>query len=93
MAEKRRRLIWWILPRLLIFAAGVAVGYYARDNELDRLQEVYEQTVAELQQLKENTEEMIERGRAAGESLRSGAEAAVDSTKAAVESIKGEGKN
>jgi len=93
MAEKKKRLIWWLLPRLLIFAAGVAVGYYARTNELGRLEEVYEQTVAELQQLKENTEEMIERGRAAGESLKSGAEAAVDSTKAAVESIKGEGND
>jgi len=93
MAEKKRRLIWWVLPRLLIFAAGVAVGYYARTNELDRLEEVYEQTVAELQQLKENTEEMIERGRAASESLKSGAEAAVDSTKSAVESIRGEGNN
>ena len=93
MAEKKKRLIWWLLPKLVIFAAGVGVGYYARDNEIDRLQEVYEQTVEELQELKANTEEMIERGRAAGESLRSGAEAAVDSTKAAVESIKGEKKN
>ena len=93
MAEKRKRLIWWLLPKLIIFAAGIGVGYYARTNELDRLEEVYEQTVAELQELKENTEEMIERGRAAGESLKSGAEAAVDSTKAAVESIKGEGKD
>ncbi len=93
MAEKKRRLIWWILPRLLIFAAGVAVGYYVRDTEADRLEEIYEQTVAELEQMKESTEDMIERGRAAGESLRSGAEAAVDSTKAAVESIKGEGEN
>jgi hypothetical protein len=93
MAERKRRLIWWLLPRLLIFAAGVAVGYYARTRELDHLQEVYEQTVSELQRLKENTEEMIERGRAAGESLKSGAEAAVDSTKSAVESMKGGEKN
>lgn len=90
MAERRRRLVMWLLPRLLIFAAGVAVGYYARDNELDRLRETYDQTVSELNELKKSTEEMIERGRRASESFRAGAEAAADSTKAAVESIKGE---
>ncbi len=89
MAEKRRGLWRWLLPKLLIFVVGAAVGYFARGNELNELEQAYEQTVTELQELKENSEEIIERGRRAGESLRSGAEAAVDSTKAAVEEIKG----
>jgi hypothetical protein len=93
MAEKRRRLVTWLLPKLLIFAAGAAVGYYARTNELDRLEGSYEQVVAELEELRQSGQEMIERGRRASESLRSGAEAAVDSTKAAVDEIKGETKN
>ena len=97
MAEKRRRLIGWLLPKLLIFVAGGAVGYYARDyaehGELDRIRSAYEQAVTELEELKQSGQEALERGRRAGESLRSGAEAAVDSTKAAVEEIKGEPKN
>ena len=96
MAEKRRRLIVWLLPKLLIFVAGGAVGYYARDyaeqGELDRVRAAYEQAVAELDELKESGRDVLERGRRAGESLRSGAEAAVDSTKAAVDEIKGEPK-
>jgi len=96
MADKRRRLIGWLIPKLLIFAVGAAVGYYARDyaehGELDRVHAAYEQAVAELEQLKESGQDVLDRGRRAGESLRSGAEAAVDSTKAAVEEIKGEPK-
>ncbi len=93
MAERRRRFAMWLLPRLLIFAAGVAVGYYARDNELERVRGAYEQALAELGELKQSTQEMIERGRRAGERFRAGAEAAADSTKAAMEEIKGESKN
>jgi hypothetical protein len=92
MAEKRRKLLLWLLPRLLIFAAGVAVGYYVRDREADRLKQTYEQTLTELNQLKRTGQEVIERGRRAGESLRSGAKAAADSTRAAVEGITGESK-
>ncbi|UCC48804.1 MAG: hypothetical protein JSV41_01135 [Gemmatimonadota bacterium] len=91
MAEKRRRrFLIWLLPRLLIFVAGVAVGYYARDREAGQLRQAYEQTRAELEELKQSGEEMIERGRRAGENLRAGAEAAADSTRAAVEEITGE---
>lgn len=97
MAEKRRTLMRWLLPKLLIFVVGAAVGYYWRDyaeqGELDRLRARYEQAVAELKELKESGAEVLERGRRAGESLRSGAEAAVDSAQAAVEEIKGESKN
>ncbi len=93
MAERRRRFAMWLLLRLLIFAAGVAVGYYARDNELERVRGAYEQALTELDELKQSTQEIIERGRRAGESLRAGAEAVADSTKAAMEEIKGESKN
>jgi hypothetical protein len=91
MAERRRRrFLIWLLPRLLIFVAGVAVGYYARDREAGQLREAYEQTRAELEEIKQAGEEMVERGRRAGENLRAGAEAAADSTRAAVEEITGE---
>ena len=97
MAEKRRRLIRWLLPKLLIFAAGAAVGYYGRDyadhGELELMRTRYEQAVTELKELKESGAAALERSRRAGESLRSGAEAAVDSAQAAVEKIKGESKN
>ncbi|KPK79668.1 MAG: hypothetical protein AMS25_11780 [Gemmatimonas sp. SM23_52] len=92
MAQRRRRFLFWLLPRLLIFAAGVAVGYYARDREAGQLRQAYEQTLAELEEAKQAGEEMIERGRRAGEDLRAGAQAAADSTRAAVEEITGEPK-
>jgi hypothetical protein len=93
MAERRRGFLKWLLPKLLIFVLGVAAGYYARDNELSELRQAYQQALDELTELRETTGDVIERGRRAGESVRSGAEAAVDSTKAAVEEIKGESKN
>jgi hypothetical protein len=93
MADRRRRFWGWLLPRLLIFAVGVAVGYYARDRETRRVSEAYEQAVVELERLKATGQDMIDRGRRAGESLKAGAETVADSTKAAVESIKGESKN
>jgi glutamate dehydrogenase/leucine dehydrogenase len=91
MAERRRRLVIWLLPRLLIFAAGVAVGYYARDREAGQLRQTYEQTLSELEELRQAGEDAIERGRRAGEDLRAGAQAAADSTRAAVEEITGKG--
>jgi hypothetical protein len=90
MVQRRRRFLFWLLPRLLIFAVGVAVGYYARDREAGQLREAYERTLSELEEVKQASEEMIERGRRAGEELRGGAEAAADSTRAAVEEITGE---
>lgn len=97
MAEKRRTLMRWLLPKLFIFVVGAAAGYVGRDyverDELDQLRARYDQAVAELKELKESGAEVIERGRRAGESLRSGAEAAVDSAEAAVEQIKGDTKN
>jgi hypothetical protein len=79
----------WLLPRLVIFAAGVAAGYYVRDREIDRLQAAYDATRTELEELKQTGENMLEQGRRTGETLRAGAEAAVDSTKSAVEELKG----
>ncbi len=84
MAERRKRLLLWLLPRILIFAAGVAVGYYVRDREAHRLKQAYEQAVDELEAVRRSGQEVVERGRRAGEALRSGTEAAVDSARKAV---------
>jgi hypothetical protein len=85
MAERRRRVFRWLLVRLLIFAAGVAAGYYLRDRQQDDFKSMYEQTVAELEDLKEAGEEVIDRAHEAGENLK----AAAESTRAAVEEIRG----
>lgn len=85
MAERRKRFIRWLLPKLIVFAIGVAVGYYARDRQQTDFQDLYEETLAELEDLKETGEEMIERGRRAGEAMK----AAADSTAAAVEEVTG----
>lgn len=93
MAEKRRGLWRWLLPRLFIFAVGVGVGYYARDRQAVELREAYEQAVSEMEELRRTGQEAIDRGRRAGEGLVGGAKAAADSTKAAVEQITGQKKN
>jgi hypothetical protein len=85
MAERRKRFIRWLLPKLIVFAIGVAVGYYARDRQQTDFKDLYEQTLAELEDLKETGEDMIERGRRAGDAMK----AAADSTRAAVEEVKG----
>jgi hypothetical protein len=85
MAERRKRFIRWLLPKLIVFAIGVAVGYYARDRQQTDFKDLYEQTLSELEDLKETGEDMIERGRRAGEAMK----AAADSTEAAVEEITG----
>ncbi len=89
----RIRFMRWLLPRLIILAAGIAIGYYARDQQGKELKRAYEETVAELAEMREAGQDLIERGRRAGEGLRAGAEAAADSTRAAVEEIVGESKN
>ena len=90
MAEKRRRSFWgWLLPKLLIFVLGVGAGWYVRDQQAEDLQQAYEQTRAELQELKRAGEQALQRGRRAGESLREGAKAAADSTKSALDEIRG----
>ncbi|NIR30079.1 MAG: hypothetical protein GWN84_12350, partial [Gammaproteobacteria bacterium] len=53
MAERRRRFLRWLLPRLIIFALGVAVGYYARDRLQADFKQLYEEKRAELQELRE----------------------------------------
>jgi len=85
MAERRKRFIRWLLPKLIVFAIGVAVGYYARDRQQTDFKDLYEQTRAELEELRETGAEVIERGRRAGEAMK----AAADSTKAAVEEVSG----
>ncbi len=92
MAEKRGRLWRWLLPRLIIFAVGIGVGYYARDRQAVELREAYEQAIDEMEELKRAGQEAIDRGRRAGEGLKAGAKAAADSTRAAVEEIAGQKK-
>lgn len=90
MAERQRRFWMWLLPKLIIFVAGVAVGFYARDQRYDDLREAYEEAATELEQLRttgqdviersqdviERSQEVIERGRRAGEAVK---EAVTDS--------------
>ncbi|UCF18377.1 MAG: hypothetical protein JSU87_10515 [Gemmatimonadota bacterium] len=89
MAERRRRLLSWVLVRLLILTGGFAAGYYVRDRQMDRLEAAYEAARAELEEMKQAGEEVLDRGQRTGEVIRGGAEAAVDSAKAAVEELKG----
>lgn len=93
MADKRRSLMMWLAPKLLIFALGVAAGYYVRDQRQGELESRYEQAVTELEALKRSGQEAIERGRRASEGLKAGAKAAADSTRAAVEEITGKSKD
>lgn len=91
MGERRRRLAFWLLARLFIFALGVAAGYYARDRQQHKkIQEAVERVRAELQDVGRAGQEVIERGRRAGEGVRAGARAAAESTRAAVEEIVGD---
>lgn len=92
MAETKGRFWRWLLPKLFIFALGVAAGWYVKDRQANELQRAYEQARTELRELREAGADVIERGRRAGESLREGAKAAADSTKAAVEEMKGGGE-
>ncbi len=92
MAEKRKRIVRWLLVRLLIFAVGVGVGYYIRDQRGQELQERYERAMSELEDMRESAEDVIERGRRAGETLREGAEAAAETLEAA-EDLTGGKKN
>lgn len=85
MAERRKRFIRWLLPKLIIFAIGVALGYYVRDRQGTDFKDLYEETLAELEDLREAGSDMIERGRRAGEAMK----AAADTTKAAVEEVTG----
>jgi hypothetical protein len=85
MAERRKKFIRWLLPKLIVFAIGVAVGYYVRDRQQTDFKDLYEQTLSELEDLRETGEDMIERGRRAGEAMK----AAADTAEAAVEEVTG----
>ena len=81
MAIKRRRLLARLSPWLIVFVAGVGVGYYARDQRQDeKLREAAERARQEMEQVGLDA---IERAQSAGEGLRAGAQAAAESTKAA----------
>jgi uncharacterized protein HemX len=88
MAERRRRITIKLVMWLIVFGAGVAVGFYVRDQQQhERIQEAVEQARREVERA---SEEMMERGRRAGEGLRAGAQAAADSTRAAVREMLGD---
>ncbi len=81
MATKRRRLLARLSPWLIVFIAGVGVGYYARDQRQDeKLREAAERARQEMQQ---EGLEASERAQRAGEGLRAAARAPAESTKAA----------
>lgn len=90
MADRRRRIAFWIFTRALIFLAGAALGYYVRDQRGADLRQAYEQAVMELEELKRTGSDVIDRGRRAGEELRGGAEAAAESTRGAIEEVVGD---
>ena len=85
MAERRKRIIRWLLPKIIVFVIGVAVGSYVRDRQQTDFKDLYEQTLDELEDLREAGEDMVERGRRAGEAMK----AAADSAEAAVEEVTG----
>ena len=69
MADRRRRFMMWLLPKLIIFAAGVALGFYARDRRFNELQDAYEQIEREVEQLRRAGEEAVQRGQEIGEAV------------------------
>lgn len=90
MAERRKRFLMWLLPKLIVFAVGIGLGYYVRDRQQDDLRDAYQEAMAELKELRAAGEDVVERGRRAGEGLRAGAKAAADSTREAVREIVGD---
>lgn len=72
----------------IIFAAGVALGYYLGERgKADAVTEAIRRTETELQS---RARSAAERGGAALQSLEGGAAAAAESTKAAVRSLGGD---
>lgn len=76
-----KRFLGRVLRLVLVFAAGAATGYYARDRRQgDELREAVERARREMLDVGLGA---IERARHAGAGLAAGAEAAAESTRAA----------
>ncbi len=76
-----KRFLGRLLRVVLVFAAGAATGYYARDRQQgDELRDAVERARREMLDVGLGA---IERARQAGAGLTAGAEAAAESTRAA----------
>lgn len=75
MVDRRRRFLMWLLPKLIIFAAGVGLGFYARDSKFNELQDAYDQVIEEVEQLRQAGEEAVERGQEIGNAVGRAGEA------------------
>ena len=90
MARMGRRLLAKLLPWLFVFAAGVAVGFYVRDQKHKQIEQAYEETRRDLER---TAQEAMEIGRRASEDLRASVRAArvaAESTKAALHELTGD---
>lgn len=90
MAEKRRRgILAWALPWLIVLGIGFAGGYYVRDRQHDR---DLRAAVAEArEEMRRAGLEAIGRAQRAGGDFSAGARAAAESTRAAFEELMGRG--
>ncbi len=91
MARMGRRLLAKLLPWLFVFAAGVAVGFYVRDQQQHkRIERAYEEARRDLER---TAREAMEIGRRASEDLQASVRAArvaAESTKAALHELTGD---
>ncbi len=91
MAQMGKRLLAKLLPWLFVFAAGVAVGFYVRDQQQHkRIERVYEEARRDLER---TAQEAMEIGRRASEDLQASVRAArvaAESTKAALRELTGD---
>ncbi len=91
MARMGRRLLAKLLPWLFVFAAGVAVGFYVRDQGQHKR---IERAIAETRRDMERTaQEAMERGRRVSEDFQASVRAArvaAESTKAALHELTGD---
>ncbi len=91
MARMGRRLLAKLLPWLFVFAAGVAVGFYVRDQQQHKR---IERAITEARRDMERTaQEAMEIGRRAGEDFQASVRAArvaAESTKAALHELTGD---
>ena len=85
MAERRRGLLRWLMPWLVVFVMGVGLGYYLRDRQQNDLIEEIQETAR--REMESAGLEAIDRARRAGADLSAGAEAAAESTKAAFQRL------
>ena len=80
----KKRIMMKLIGWLMIFGAGAAAGFYVRDQQ---------QHEKIRQAVEEAREELMERGRRAGEDIRAGAQVAADSARAAVREMIGDTAN